>query len=206
MTAAHALLPSSNRLVTGREEPRQDAFRLPPQKLLGEKKWLVLGIILARRYRPNGLQPASGKFYPGLPRPGRMTLKSGEKLEIDPIIVGRNGAKMESLAKSTTSSAGRPISMQPLPIRTTDLLRRRYDPDAGRTAFSGAGSRQACLFEKPISDDLQVALNLARKARGSGLKHGVVQDKLFPARSAQAGEKCCPRSARRWPRCQTWSL
>ena len=30
---------------------------------------------------------------------GGITLKSGEKLEIDPIIVGRNGAKMEELAR-----------------------------------------------------------------------------------------------------------
>ncbi|MGO8565493.1 hypothetical protein ACC743_39945, partial [Rhizobium ruizarguesonis] len=40
-----------------------------------------------------------------------------------------------------------------------------------------AGQHVYC--EKPISDDLPVALDLARKARGSGLQHGVVQDKLF---------------------------
>jgi predicted dehydrogenase len=40
--------------------------------------------------------------------------------------------------------------------------------DAGKHIYS----------EKPISDDLGVAVALAKKARGSGLKHGVVADKL----------------------------
>jgi predicted dehydrogenase len=40
-----------------------------------------------------------------------------------------------------------------------------------------AGKNVYC--EKPISDDLDIAVALARKAKASGVKHGVVQDKLF---------------------------
>jgi predicted dehydrogenase len=40
-----------------------------------------------------------------------------------------------------------------------------------------AGKHVYC--EKPISDDLDVAVGLAKKAKASGVKHGVVQDKLF---------------------------
>jgi predicted dehydrogenase len=40
-----------------------------------------------------------------------------------------------------------------------------------------AGKHVYC--EKPISDDLDAAVALARKAKASGLKNGVVQDKLF---------------------------
>ncbi|MGR9058709.1 Gfo/Idh/MocA family protein [Rhizobium leguminosarum] len=111
---------------------------------------------------------------------GGITLKSGEKLEIDPIIVGRNGAKMEELAKK-----------HGIKRWSTDLDAALANPDdtiffdAGTTLMRAellskaldAGKHVYC--EKPISDDLQVALDLARKARGSGLKHGVVQDKLF---------------------------
>ncbi|MFL4985779.1 MAG: Gfo/Idh/MocA family protein [Xanthobacteraceae bacterium] len=111
---------------------------------------------------------------------GGITLKSGERLEIDPIIIGRNGAKMEELAKK-----------HGIKRWSTDLDAALANPDdtiffdAGTTLMRAellskaldAGKHVYC--EKPISDDLQVALDLARKARRSGLKHGVVQDKLF---------------------------
>src|SRR5690606_22465343 len=40
-----------------------------------------------------------------------------------------------------------------------------------------AGKHVYC--EKPVSDDLHSAIALARKAKSAGIKHGVVQDKLF---------------------------
>ncbi|WEX90362.1 Gfo/Idh/MocA family oxidoreductase [Sinorhizobium garamanticum] len=111
---------------------------------------------------------------------GGVTLKSGERLEIDPIIVGRNRDKMEQLAKRHNIARW-----------STDLDAALADPndqiffDAGTTLMRAeligraldAGKHVYC--EKPISDDLGIALKLARKARASGLKHGVVQDKLF---------------------------
>ncbi|MGN7751179.1 Gfo/Idh/MocA family protein [Sinorhizobium sp. 22678] len=111
---------------------------------------------------------------------GGITLQSGERLEIDPIIVGRNRDKMEQLAKRHTIARW-----------STDLDAALADPndqiffDAGTTLMRAeligraldAGKHVYC--EKPISDDLRTAVKLARKARTSGLKHGVVQDKLF---------------------------
>ncbi|MEY9103409.1 putative dehydrogenase [Sinorhizobium fredii] len=111
---------------------------------------------------------------------GGLTLKSGERLEIDPIIVGRNRDKMEQLAKRHNIARW-----------STDLDAAMADPkdqiffDAGTTLMRAdligkaldAGKHVYC--EKPISDDLKIAVKLARKARASGLKHGVVQDKLF---------------------------
>ncbi|MEY9559693.1 Gfo/Idh/MocA family protein [Sinorhizobium fredii] len=111
---------------------------------------------------------------------GGLTLKSGERLEIDPIIVGRNRDKMEHLAKRHNIARW-----------STDLDAALADPkdqiffDAGTTLMRAdligraldAGKHVYC--EKPISDDLKIAVKLARKARASGLKHGVVQDKLF---------------------------
>ncbi|WP_042776426.1 Gfo/Idh/MocA family protein [Sinorhizobium fredii] len=111
---------------------------------------------------------------------GGLTLRSGERLEIDPIIVGRNRDKMEQLAKRHNIARW-----------STDLDAALADPkdqiffDAGTTLMRAdligraldAGKHVYC--EKPISDDLKIAVKLARKARASGLKHGVVQDKLF---------------------------
>ncbi|QND31262.1 Gfo/Idh/MocA family oxidoreductase [Sinorhizobium meliloti] len=111
---------------------------------------------------------------------GGITLQSGERLEIDPIIVGRNRDKMEQLVKRHDIARW-----------STDLDAALADPndqiffDAGTTLMRAeligraldAGKHVYC--EKPISDDLRTAVKLARKARASGLKHGVVQDKLF---------------------------
>ncbi|OSQ36795.1 Gfo/Idh/MocA family protein [Thalassospira mesophila] len=111
---------------------------------------------------------------------GGIELSSGKRLQVDPIIVGRNADKIAALANK-----------HGIERWTTDLdaaLANRNDRiffDAGTTLMRAellskaldAGKHVYC--EKPISDDLQVALDLAKKARSSGLKHGVVQDKLF---------------------------
>ncbi|WP_339775016.1 Gfo/Idh/MocA family oxidoreductase [uncultured Thalassospira sp.] len=111
---------------------------------------------------------------------GGIDLPSGKRLQVDPIIVGRNGDKIAALARK-----------HGIERWTTDLDAALANPadsiffDAGTTLMRAellskaldAGKHVYC--EKPISDDLQVAVDLARKARNSGLKHGVVQDKLF---------------------------
>ena len=111
---------------------------------------------------------------------GGIALSNGDRLVIDPIIVGRDGDKIERLAKKHNIARW-----------STDIDAALANPedtvffDAGTTLMRAsllekaldAGKHVYC--EKPISDDLDVAVALAKKARNSGLKHGVVQDKLF---------------------------
>lgn len=111
---------------------------------------------------------------------GGIMLKNGDRLVVDPIIVGRNADKMEALAKKHNIARW-----------SDDLDAALANPDdaiffdAGTTLMRAgllekalaAGKHVYC--EKPTSDDLEVAVNLAKTARASGLKHGVVQDKLF---------------------------
>jgi predicted dehydrogenase len=111
---------------------------------------------------------------------GGIALANGDRLVVDPIIVGRDRDKIERLAKK--HNIGR---------WGTDLDAALANPDdtiffdAGTTLMRAgllekalaAGKHVYC--EKPTSDDLDVAVNLAKTARASGLKHGVVQDKLF---------------------------
>ena len=111
---------------------------------------------------------------------GGVALGNGDRLLPDPIIVGRDADKLERIAKTHGIARW-----------TTDLGKALANPedtvffDAGTTQMRAgligkaidAGKHVYC--EKPISDDLHTALALARKARSSGLKHGVVQDKLF---------------------------
>ena len=111
---------------------------------------------------------------------GGIDLPSGKRLQVDPIIVGRNGDKIAALARK-----------HGIERWTTDLDAALANPDDSIFFDAGTTLMRAELLskaldaskhvycEKPISDDLQVAVDLARKARNSGLKHGVVQDKLF---------------------------
>lgn len=111
---------------------------------------------------------------------GGVTLKNGEKVMLDPILVGRNGAKIEEIARKHNVARW-----------TTDIDGALANPDdtlffdAGTTQMRGslltkaikAGKNVYC--EKPISDNMEEALTVARLAESAGVKHGVVQDKLF---------------------------
>jgi len=111
---------------------------------------------------------------------GGLLLKNGDRLVIDPILVGRNGDKVRALAEQ-----------HGIKRWSDDLQAALANPadtvffDAGMTQMRAGLLEQALdagkhiYCEKPTSDDLDRALALAKKARASGLKHGVVQDKLF---------------------------
>jgi predicted dehydrogenase len=98
----------------------------------------------------------------------------------DPILVGRNAEKLEALAKahgiarwSTDLDAASPIR------RTTSSStprRRRCAPACSQ----GDRRRQAHLLREAVADNAEDALDLARAGEEeAGIKHGVVQDKLF---------------------------
>jgi len=111
---------------------------------------------------------------------GGIALANGDRLVVDPIIVGRDADKIERLAKK-----------HDIKRWSSDLDAALANPDdtvffdAGTTLMRAsliekalaAGKHVYC--EKPTSDSLEIAVNLAKTARASGLKHGVVQDKLF---------------------------
>jgi predicted dehydrogenase len=111
---------------------------------------------------------------------GGIALSNGDRLVVDPIIVGRDADKIERLAKK-----------HDIKRWSADLDAALANPDdtvffdAGTTLMRAsliekalaAGKHVYC--EKPTSDSLDIAVNLAKTARASGLKHGVVQDKLF---------------------------
>jgi predicted dehydrogenase len=111
---------------------------------------------------------------------GGVVLANGDRLQVDPILVGRDEDKIRRIAEKHGVKRW-----------TTDLDGALKNPDD--TVFFDAATTQMraelvgraidagkhVYCEKPISDDLAVAVALARKARASGVKHGVVQDKLF---------------------------
>jgi predicted dehydrogenase len=113
-------------------------------------------------------------------RQGGVILKDGTSLMPDPILVGRDAAKLERLGK-----------IHGVERWTTDLdqaLSNKNDSiffDAASTQLRpkvltraiAAGKHVYC--EKPVATTTAEALDLYSAAQKAGVKHGVVQDKLW---------------------------
>lgn len=111
---------------------------------------------------------------------GGVMLANGDRIMPDPILVGRNQEKVQALARA-----------HGIDRVTTDLDAALANPDdvlffdAATTQMRAALLRKAIAAgkhiycEKPTADRLEDALDLARLAKQAGIKHGVVQDKLF---------------------------
>src|SRR5260370_34063477 len=111
---------------------------------------------------------------------GGLRLANGEYLWPEPILAGRNEARVRALAHEFGLNRW-----------TTNLDAALADPDisiyfdaqatseraAAVKAAVAAGKHIYC--EKPIAEDLPAALELARLAAKAGVKNGGGQDKLF---------------------------
>jgi predicted dehydrogenase len=113
-------------------------------------------------------------------RQGGVPLPDGRHLMPDPILVGRNERKLQALA-----------AQHAVERWSTDLDSALANPDdliyfdAQTTALRAPAVRAAIragkhiYCEKPVSETVEAALDLARLAEAAGVKNGVVQDKLF---------------------------
>lgn len=111
---------------------------------------------------------------------GGVALTNGDRVMPDPILVSRNADKVEALARQhgiarwTTDLEG--ALKNPDDALFFDAATTQMRADLLRRAMS-AGKHIYC--EKPSADNLDDAVDLVRVARNAGIKHGVVQDKLF---------------------------
>jgi len=111
---------------------------------------------------------------------GGVTLKNGDRVMPDPILIGRNAEKVQALANA-----------HGIKRWSTDLdaaLKNKDDTlffDAATTQMRASLLKKAMkagkdiYCEKPVSDSLSDAMDLVKAAKKAGIKHGVVQDKLF---------------------------
>ncbi len=110
---------------------------------------------------------------------GGLALPDGTRLWPEPILVGRNESKLRALAEAHGSRF------------STDLDACLADPaneiyfDAQTTSRRAVALRAAIeagkhvYCEKPVAENFAEALALAKLAQDRGVRHGVVQDKLF---------------------------
>jgi len=111
---------------------------------------------------------------------GGIKIGEGEAIMPDPILVGRSEAKLAALA----ARAGVRRYTTDLAAALADSANQVYF-DATLTSQRAVGVRQAIAAgkhiycEKPVATTSADAWALAREATAAGLKHGVVQDKLW---------------------------
>jgi predicted dehydrogenase len=140
----------------------------------------TVGIIMNGVTGRMGLNQHLRRSLDAIKRQGGVRLSDSESIMPRVILVGRSQAKLEAIS---AEFGGLPWS--------TDLEKTLADPaysvyfDAQTTERRAAAVRAALeagkhiYCEKPIANDLETALDLYRRAKKAGLKHGVVQDKLW---------------------------
>jgi predicted dehydrogenase len=139
-----------------------------------------LGIIMHGVTGRMGLNQHLVRSILAIRKEGGVALPNGDHVMPDPILVGRNAAKVAAIAREHDVARS-----------TTDLAAALANPDD--TLFFDAGTTQMradlvaqaieagkdIYCEKPVSDTLNKAIAIAKLAKSRGVKNGVVQDKIF---------------------------
>ena len=140
----------------------------------------TIGIVMNGVTGRMGLNQHLVRSIVAIRQQGGVPMPDGSRLMPDPILVGRDERKLRALAETYGIERW-----------TTDLdaaLANDRDQiyfDATLTQLRAANVRRAIergkhvYCEKPLSISTEEALDLARLADQAGVKHGVVQDKLF---------------------------
>ncbi len=97
-----------------------------------------------------------------------------------PVLVGRNATKLKAISQEC---GGLPWTMDLDSVLSDDSYSIYFDAQTTDRRASCVGKAIAAgkhvYCEKPVAENLATALDLYRQAQAAGVKHGVVQDKLW---------------------------
>ncbi|MGW1869203.1 Gfo/Idh/MocA family protein [Streptomyces mauvecolor] len=111
---------------------------------------------------------------------GGLDLGDGTTLWPEPVLVGRREHALKEMADRHGLTEWSTDLDAVLADPTVDIYFDAQVTSAREEAIGRAiAARKHIYTEKPTATGLAGALRLARRARGAGVKHGVVQDKLF---------------------------
>jgi predicted dehydrogenase len=111
---------------------------------------------------------------------GGLVIQPGEVILPDPVLIGRNPEKLAALTGPSGVSA---VATEVEPYLDNDAYPVYFDAQV--TGLRAEAIQQAIragkhiYCEKPTATDTDTAMALYRACRDKGLKHGVVQDKLW---------------------------
>jgi predicted dehydrogenase len=111
---------------------------------------------------------------------GGIKINDKDRIQVDPILVGRNEVKLQELCKRSgftkfTTDLNSVLKDPAYPVYFDAQSTTRRLEDVQKAI--DAGKHIYC--EKPISENMESAMSLAKKAIKAGVKNGVVQDKLW---------------------------
>ncbi|MBE0658594.1 MAG: Gfo/Idh/MocA family oxidoreductase [Bryobacteraceae bacterium] len=111
---------------------------------------------------------------------GGVKVSPTEFIMPEPLLVGRNPVKLAAISAQAggvpyTTNLEAALADPNYQIYFDSQTTDRRVPDVSKAI--DAGKHVYC--EKPTSDSLEAALGLYKKAKAAGVKHGVVQDKLW---------------------------
>src|SRR6266404_9345212 len=139
-----------------------------------------LGVIMNGVTGRMGANQHLARSVMAIRKEGGVRLADGTRVIPDPILVGRNAEKLRKLAAEHGVERW-----------TTDLDEALGNPDdavffdAASTRLrpvllkKALAARKHIYCEKPVATSLVQALGLCRAAKHAGVRHGVVQDKLW---------------------------
>jgi predicted dehydrogenase len=111
---------------------------------------------------------------------GGVLLADGRRVQLEPVLVGRNAAKLAEMAgrhgvERWTTNLDEALADESLPIYFDAQLTSVRE----QALHAAIGAGKAIYTEKPVASSLAGALDLARAAQDAGVPNGVVHDKLF---------------------------
>jgi predicted dehydrogenase len=111
---------------------------------------------------------------------GGVLLADGRRVQLEPVLVGRNAAKLAEMAakhgvERWTTNLDEALADESLPIYFDAQLTSVRE----QALHAAIGAGKAIYTEKPVASSLAGAIDLARAAQAAGVPNGVVHDKLF---------------------------
>ncbi|WP_410633914.1 Gfo/Idh/MocA family protein [Amycolatopsis sp. cmx-4-83] len=109
---------------------------------------------------------------------GGVALPDGSRVQLEPILAGRNAAKLKDIAGRhglTAWTTDPDSALADVGIYFDAQLTSAREPSVRAAIAAG----KHVYAEKPLAEKLTSALELAGLARDAGICHGVVHDKLF---------------------------
>ncbi|RSM76617.1 oxidoreductase [Amycolatopsis sp. WAC 01375] len=111
---------------------------------------------------------------------GGVELADGSRVQLEPVLVGRNADKLEEIATRHgltrwTTDLDAALGDDDLPLYFDAQLTAVREKSIIRAIDAG----KHIYTEKPVAESVEGALALARHAEAAGVKNGVVHDKLY---------------------------